>query len=120
MVNANGGIGGGTDEGYEGNEGRQTSITISGNAQVNATYKVDTGSDYGYEHGFGGSDAGLAVIGGGVGSSSKKSHAKVTIQGNAQVTAENRAYGGGAGIGGGANGTGEGHRQCRAPRQLGE
>ena len=96
-----------TDEGYEGNEGRQTSITISGNAQVNATYKVDTGSDYGYEHGFGGSDAGLAVIGGGVGSSSKKSHAKVTIQGNAQVTAENRAYGGGAGIGGGANGTGE-------------
>lgn len=107
VVDANGGIGGGTDEGYEGNEGRQTSITISGNAQVNATYKVDTGSDYGYEHGFGGSDAGLAVIGGGVGSSSKKSHAKVTIQGNAQVTAENRAYGGGAGIGGGANGTGE-------------
>ena len=107
VVNANGGIGGGSDEGYEGNEGRQTSITISGNAQVNATYKVDTGSDYGYESGFGGSDAGLAVIGGGVGSSSKKSHAKVTIQGNAQVTAENRAYGGGAGIGGGANGTGE-------------
>lgn len=107
VVNANGGIGGGTDEGYKGNEGRQTSITISGNAQVNATYKVDTGSDYGYKYGFGGSDAGLAVIGGGVGSSSKKSHAKVTIQGNAQVTAENRAYGGGAGIGGGANGTGE-------------
>ena len=107
VINANGGIGGGTDEGYEGNEGRQTSITISGNAQVNATYKVDTGSDYGYKYGFGGSDAGLAVIGGGVGSSSKKSHAKVTIQGNAQVTAENRAYGGGAGIGGGANGTGE-------------
>lgn len=107
VVNANGGIGGGTDEGYEGNEGRQTSITISGNAQVNATYKVDTKSDYGYKYGFGGSDAGLAVIGGGVGSSSKKSHAKVTIQGNAQVTAENRAYGGGAGIGGGANGTGE-------------
>lgn len=107
VVNANGGIGGGSDEGYEGNEGRQTSINISGNAQVNATYKVDTGSDYGYESGFGGSNAGLAVIGGGVGSSSKKSHAKVTIQGNAQVTAENRAYGGGAGIGGGANGTGE-------------
>ena len=107
VVNANGGIGGGTDEGYKGNEGRQTSITISGNAQVNATYKVDTGSDYGYKYGFGGDDAGLAVIGGGVGSSSKKSHAKVTIQGNAQVTAENRAYGGGAGIGGGANGTGE-------------
>lgn len=100
VVNANGGIGGGTDEGYEGNEGRQTSITISGNAQVNATYKVDTGSDYGYKYGFGGDDPGLAVIGGGVGSSSKKSHAKVTIQGNAQVTAENSAYGG-------ANGTGE-------------
>lgn len=107
VVNANGGIGGGTDEGYEGNEGRQTSITISGNAQVNATYKVDTKSDYGDKYGFGGDNAGLAVIGGGVGSSSKKSHAKVTIQGNAQVTAENRAYGGGAGIGGGANGTGE-------------
>lgn len=107
VVNANGGIGGGSDEGYEGNEGRQTSITISGNAQVNATYKVDNGSDYGYESGFGGSLAGLAVIGGGVGSSSKKSHAKVTIQGNAQVTAENYEYGGGAGIGGGANGTGE-------------
>ena len=107
VVNANGGIGGGTDEGYEGNKGRQTSITISGNAQVNATYKVDTGSDYGYKYGFGGEDAGLAVIGGGVGSSSKKSHAKVTIEGNAQVTAENRAYGGSAGIGGGANGTGE-------------
>ena len=90
VVNANGGIGGGSDEGYEGNEGRQTSITISGNAQVNATYKVDTGSDYGYESGFGGSNAGLAVIGGGVGSSSKKSHAKVTIQGNATIRMESR------------------------------
>lgn len=100
VVDANGGIGGGYGDG-------KTSITISGNAQVNATYKVDTGSDYGYKYGFGGSDAGLAVIGGGVGSSSKKSHAKVTIQGNAQVTAENRAYGGGAGIGGGANGKGK-------------
>lgn len=107
VVNANGGIGGGSDEGYQGNEGRQTSITISGNAQVNATYKVDTGNDYGHKYGFWSDDAGLAVIGGGVGSSSKKSHAKVTIEGNAQVTAENRAYGGGAGIGGGANGTGE-------------
>lgn len=104
VVNANGGIGGGNGDG---DKKGKTSITISGNAQVNATYKVDTGSDYGYKYGFGGSDAGLAVIGGGVGSSSKKSHAKVTIQGNAQVTAENRAYGGGAGIGGGANGTGE-------------
>lgn len=100
VVNANGGIGGGSDEGYEGNEGRQTSITISGNAQVNATYKMDTGNDYGHKYGFWSDDAGIAVIGGGVGSSSKKSHAKVTIEGNAQVTAENRAYGG-------ANGTGE-------------
>lgn len=99
VVDANGGIGGGYGEG---DKGGQTSITISGSAQVNATYKVDTGSDYGYN-----SDAGLAVIGGGAGSSSKKSHAKVTIEGNAQVTAENRAYGGGAGIGGGADGTGE-------------
>lgn len=107
VVNANGGIGGGSDEGYEGNEGRQTSITISGNAQVNATYKMDTGNDYGHKYGFWSDDAGIAVIGGGVGSSSKKSHAKVTIEGNAQVTAENRAYGGSAGIGGGANGTGE-------------
>lgn len=95
VVDANGGIGGGYGDG-------KTSITISGNAQVTATYKVDTGSDYGHN-----SDAGLAVIGGGAGSSSKKSHAKVTIEGNAQVTAENRAYGGGAGIGGGADGTGE-------------
>lgn len=101
VVNANGGIGGGSDEGYEGNEGRQTSITISGNAQVNATYKMDTGNDYGHKYGFWSDDAGIAVIGGGVGSSSKKSHAKVTIEGNAQVTAENRAYGGSA------NGTGE-------------
>lgn len=107
VVNANGGIGGGSDEGYEGNEGRQTSITISGNAQVNATYKMDTGNDYGHKYGFWSDDAGIAVIGGGVGSSSKKSHAKVTIEGDAQVTAENRAYGGSAGIGGGANGTGE-------------
>lgn len=107
VVNANGGIGGGSDEGYEGNEGRRTSITISGNAQVNATYKMDTGNDYGHKYGFWSDDAGIAVIGGGVGSSSKKSHAKVTIEGNAQVTAENRAYGGSAGIGGGADGTGE-------------
>lgn len=140
VVNANGGIGGGTDEGYEGNEGRQTSITISGNAQVNATDKVDpeisylgSGTDLAVIGGGYGDTAEItisdsavvkakaenresdngrgfgtgAVIGGGVGSSSKKSHAKVTIQGNAQVTAENRAYGGGAGIGGGANGTGE-------------
>ena len=67
VVNANGGIGGGSDEGYEGNEGRQTSITISGNAQVNATYKMDTGNDYGHRYGFWSDDAGIAVIGGGVG-----------------------------------------------------
>lgn len=106
VVNANGGIGGGTGFGEDDKDGR-TSITISGNAQVNATYKMDTGNDYGHRYGFWSDDAGIAVIGGGVGSSSKKSHAKVTIQGNAQVTAENRAYGGSAGIGGGANGTGE-------------
>lgn len=100
VVNANGGIGGGYED-------ERTSITISGNAKVTATDKADTKSDYGDKYGFGGDNAGLAVIGGGVGSSSKKSHAKVTIEGNAQVTAENRAYGGGAGIGGGANGTGE-------------
>lgn len=108
VVNANGGIGGGSDEGYEGNEGRQTSITISGNAQVNATYKMDTGNDYGHRYGFWSDDAGIAVIGGGAGIyNGKKSSAKVTIEDNAQVTAENYEYGGGAGIGGGANGTGE-------------
>lgn len=96
VVNANGGIGGGTGEGFEGNEGRTTSITISGSAQVNATDKVDNGSNYGYE----GNDASLAVIGGGASSRDKNSHAKVTIEGDTQVTAENSAYGG-------ANGTGE-------------
>lgn len=106
VVNANGGIGGGTGFGEDDKDGR-TSITISGNAKVTATDKVDTGNDYGHKYGFWSDDAGIAVIGGGVGSSSKKSHAKVTIEGNAQVTAENRAYGGSAGIGGGANGTGE-------------
>lgn len=127
VVNANGGIGGGDKD-------ERTSITISGNAKVNATDNgrgdIDAslaviggghggtaeitisdnavvtakaevrGNIYGL-HGAG------AVIGGGAGSSDKKSSAKVTIQGNAQVTAENSAYGGGAGIGGGANGTGE-------------
>ena len=141
VVNANGGSGGGTGEGYESNGNRKTSITISGSAQVTATDKVDTGSDCGY----GGSGAVLAVIGGGLGDTAeitisgnavvkakaedrryihgslgtgavigggagiydgKKSSAKVTIKDNAQVTAENSAYGGG-GIGGGANGTGE-------------
>lgn len=141
VVNANGGIGGGSGEGDR--DGR-TSITISGNAQVNATDKANTGARY-----YHGSDADLAVIGGGDGGEAeitisgnahvnakaedrenrnlsgsyrsagavigggagiyngKKSHAKVTIEGDAQVTAENYKYGGGAGIGGGANGTGE-------------
>lgn len=101
VVNANGGIGGGTDEGYEGNEGRQTSITISGSAQVNATDKVDNGSNYGYE----GNDASLAVIGGGLGGT-----AEITISGNAVVKAKAEArrnmygsYGAGAVIGGGAS-----------------
>ena len=140
VVNANGGIGGGYNEGYESNGNRKTSITISDSAQVNATNKVDTGGNYRYDDTFAVIGGGLggtaeitisgnavvkakaenreyvlgnygagAVIGGGAGSSNgKKSSAKVTIQGNAQVTAENSAYGGGgAGIGGGANGTGE-------------
>ena len=139
VVNANGGIGGGTGEGYESNGNRKTSITISGNAKVTATDKVDTGNYYSgneadlaviggglgdtaeitisgnavvkakaedrkYIYGFQGAGA---VIGGGAGYDGKKSSAKVTIKDNAQVTAENSAYGGGAGIGGGANGTGE-------------
>lgn len=130
VVNANGGIGGGEVEGYNLNKGRKTSITISGNA----TDKVDNGyssnaslavigGGYGDTaeitisgnedvtakaevrqlYGFPGAGA---VIGGGAGSN-KKSSAKVTIEGDAKVTAENSAYGGGAGIGGGANGTGE-------------
>ena len=134
VVNANGGIGGGEVEGYNLNKGRKTSITISGNAKVNATDKVDNGyssnaslavigGGYGDTaeitisgnadvtakaevrqlYGFPGAGA---VIGGGAGSN-KKSSAKVTIEGDAKVTAENSAYGGGAGIGGGANGTGE-------------
>lgn len=136
VVNANGGIGGGNGDG---DKKGKTSITISGNAQVNATDKVDpeisylgSGTDLAVIGGGYGDTAEItisdsavvkakaenresdngrgfgtgAVIGGGVGSSSKKSSAKVTIEGNAQVTAENRAYGGGAGIGGGANGKG--------------
>lgn len=101
VVNANGGIGGGTGEGFEGNEGRTTSITISGSAQVNATDKVDNGNDYGYE----GNDASLAVIGGGLGGT-----AEITISGNAVVKAKAEArsnmygsYGAGAVIGGGAS-----------------
>ena len=110
VVNANGGIGGGTDEGYEGNEGRQTSITISGNAQVNATYKVDTKSDYGDKYGFGGDNAGLAVIGGGAGiGGGANGTGEVIIGGKAQVKATGSAehydqyhrYGAGAAIGDG-------------------
>lgn len=136
-IEINGGIGGGNGDG---DKKGKTSITISGNAQVNATDKVDpeisylgSGTDLAVIGGGYGDTAEItisdsavvkakaenresdngrgfgtgAVIGGGVGSSSKKSSAKVTIEGNAQVTAENRAYGGSAGIGGGANGTGE-------------
>ena len=104
VVNANGGIGGGSDEGYEGNEGRQTSITISGNAQVNATYKMDTGNDYGHKYGFWSDDAGIAVIGGGANGTGE-----VIIGGKAQVKATGSAehydqyhcYGAGAAIGDG-------------------
>ena len=134
VVNANGGIGGGDVEEYNRDKVRKTSITISGNAKVNATDKVDNGYSSAqlavigggyydtaeitisgnadvtakaevrkYIYGFEGTGA---VIGGGAGSSIKKSSAKVTIEGDAKVTAENSAYGGGAGIGGGANGTG--------------
>lgn len=109
QVNATDKVDNGSDYGYEGNDaslavigggyGGTAEITISGSAHVNA--KAEARRNMYGSYGAG------AVIGGGVGSSSKKSHAKVTIQGNAQVTAENRAYGGGAGIGGGANGTGE-------------
>lgn len=134
VVNANGGIGGGNGDG---DKKGKTSITISGNAQVNATDKVDpeisylgSGTDLAVIGGGYGDTAEItisgnadvtakaevrqlygfpgagAVIGGGAGSN-KKSSAKVTIEGDAKVTAENSAYGGGAGIGGGANGTGK-------------
>lgn len=98
VVNANGGIGGGYNEGGEVvNGNRKTSITISDSAQVNATNKVDTGGNYRYDDTF-------AVIGGGLGGT-----AEITISGNAVVKAkaENREYvlgnyGAGAVIGGGA------------------
>lgn len=77
VVNANGGIGGGTGFGEDDKDGR-TSITISGNAKVTATDKVDTGS-----YGYGGSSADLAVIGGGLGDT-----AEITISGNAVVKAK--------------------------------
>lgn len=134
VVNANGGIGGGyedertsitisgnakvtaTDKAnpgdryYHGSDadhavigggyGGTAEITISGNAVVNAKAEDRENRNLSYQ------GAG-AVIGGGASSRDKNSYAKVTIQGNAQVTAENYEYGGGAGIGGGANGTGE-------------
>ncbi len=134
VVNANGGIGGGyedertsitisgnakvtaTDKAnpgdryYHGSDadhavigggyGGTAEITISGNAVVNAKAEDRENRNLSYQ------GAG-AVIGGGASSRDKNSYAKVTIQGNAQVTAENYEYGGGAGIGGGADGTGE-------------
>lgn len=130
VVDANGGIGGGYGDG-------KTSITISGNAKVTATDKAETGAKfYGGSTpnlaviGSGGGTAEItisgnavvnakaenrglnyytgAVIGGGSGyNSNQKSSAKVTIEDNAQVTAENSEHGIGAGIGAGANGTGE-------------
>lgn len=79
VVNANGGIGGGNVEEYNRDKVRKTSITISGNAKVNATDKVDNGY----------SSAELAVIGGGY-----YDTAEITISGNADVTAkaEGREY----------------------------
>lgn len=134
VVNANGGIGGGyedertsitisgnakvtaTDKAnpgdryYHGSDadhavigggyGGTAEITISGNAVVNAKAEDRENRNLSYQ------GAG-AVIGGGASSRDKNSYAKVTIQGNAQVTAENYEYGGGAGIGGGANGKGK-------------
>lgn len=107
VVNANGGIGGGSDEGYESNKGRKTSITISGNAQVNATDKADTGSTYGYE----GSSADIAVIGGGYGGT-----AEINISGKAVVKAkaENGENRGGAVIGGGSCGAGSNDKKSSA------
>lgn len=99
VVNANGGIGGGSGEGDK--DGR-TSITISGNAKVTATDKVDTGNDkMSYEA----NEADLAVIGGGYGGT-----AEINISGKAVVKAKaedrkNRGLtivGTGAVIGGGA------------------
>ena len=86
-----------------GGDGGEAEITISGNAQVNAKAEDRENRNLSGSYRSAG-----AVIGGGAGIyNGKKSHAKVTIEGDAQVTAENYKYGGGAGIGGGANGTGE-------------
>ena len=77
VVNANGGIGGGSGEG---DKDRRTSITISGNAKVTATDKVNTGND---DMSYEGSDADLAVIGGGYGGT-----AEINISGKAVVKAK--------------------------------
>lgn len=105
QVNATDKVDNGSDYGYEGNDaslavigggyGGTAEITISGSAHVNA--KAEARRNMYGSYGAG------AVIGGGAGSrNGKKSYAKVTIEGDTQVTAENSAYGGG-----GANGTGE-------------
>lgn len=96
VVNANGGIGGGNGDG---DKKGKTSITISGNAQVNATDKVNP------EISYLGSGTDLAVIGGGYGDT-----AEITISDSAVVKAKaenresdnGRGYGTGAVIGGGA------------------
>lgn len=114
VVNANGGIGGGAGEDYESNEGRTTSITISGNAKVTATDKVNTGNN---EARYGADEASLAVIGGGYGGT-----AEVTISGNAVVKAKAEVrkernlgnYGAGAVIGGGSCGAGSSDKKSSA------
>lgn len=114
VVNANGGIGGGAGEDYESNEGRTTSITISGNAKVTATDKVNTGNN---EARYGADEASLAVIGGGYGGT-----AEVTISGNAVVNAKAEVrkernlgnYGAGAVIGGGSCGAGSSDKKSSA------
>ena len=114
VVNANGGIGGGAGEDYKSNEGRTTSITISGNAKVTATDKVNTGNN---EARYGADEASLAVIGGGYGGT-----AEVTISGNAVVNAKAEVrkernlgnYGAGAVIGGGSCGAGSSDKKSSA------
>lgn len=102
QVNATDKVDNGSNYGYEGNDaslaviggglGGTAEITISGNAVVKA--KAEARRNMYGSYGAG------AVIGGGASSRDKNSHAKVTIEGDTQVTAENSAYGG-------ANGTGE-------------
>ena len=107
VVNANGGIGGGYED-------ERTSITISGNAKVTATDKVNTGNN---EARYGADEASLAVIGGGYGGT-----AEVTISGNAVVNAKAEVrkernlgnYGAGAVIGGGSCGAGSSDKKSSA------